>query len=78
MDDIDTRILNCLQPHGRQKNNELTRQLDIVQSTVFDIIFSEIKIDGGLRIKASFIWKKGWELDPRPAQLSDFFIIPAD
>ena len=34
MNDIDARILNCLQANGRQKHYELARWLNIAQSTV--------------------------------------------
>ena len=34
MDEIDTSILKALQDNGRQKHNELSRRLNIAQSTV--------------------------------------------
>jgi len=38
MDETDIRILKALQDNGRQKHNELARQLKIAQSTVFERI----------------------------------------
>ncbi len=34
MDEIDLRIIGALQANGRQKHNELARQLNLAQSTV--------------------------------------------